>query len=41
MALIELSGVDKIYPLGNQQVHAVRQLDLVINEGEFTVLAVV
>ncbi len=39
MALIELSGVDKIYPLGNQQVHAVRQLDLVINEGEFTVLA--
>jgi len=39
MALIELSGIDKIYPLGNQQVHAVRALDLNINAGEFTVLA--
>lgn len=39
MALIELTGIDKIYPLGNQQVHAVRQLDLLVAEGEFTVLA--
>jgi len=39
MALIELRDIDKIYPLGNQQVHAVRHLDLHIDSGEFTVLA--
>jgi len=39
MALIELKGIDKIYPLGNQQVHAVKHLDLQIEQGEFTVLA--
>jgi len=39
MALIELSGIEKIYPLGHQQVQAVQQLDLRIDKGEFTVLA--
>jgi len=39
MSLIELNAIDKIYPLGNQQVHAVRHLDLSIESGEFVVLA--
>jgi len=39
MALIELNAIDKIYPLGNQQVHAVQHLDLSIERGEFAVLA--
>lgn len=39
MALIELNRIEKIYPLGHQQVHAVHQLDLQIKTGEFTVLA--
>ena len=39
MPLIELRNIDKIYPLGNQQVHAVKQLTLDIDAGEFTVLA--
>jgi putative ABC transport system ATP-binding protein len=39
MALIELNGIEKIYPLGHQQVRAVQHLDLLINKGEFTVLA--
>lgn len=39
MALIELKSVSKIYPLGNQQVVAVKDLSLQIEAGEFTVLA--
>jgi len=39
MSLIELNAIDKIYPLGNQQVHAVQHLDLAIESGEFAVLA--
>jgi len=39
MALIELHGVTKIYPLGHQQVTAVDGLTLTLERGEFTVLA--
>lgn len=39
MALIELNGIEKTYPLGHQQVRAVQHLDLLIDKGEFTVLA--
>lgn len=39
MALIELKSVSKTYPLGNQQVRAVRDFSLTIEKGEFCVLA--
>lgn len=39
MALIELKAVDKIYPLGNQEVVAVKDFTLDIEAGEFCVLA--
>ncbi len=39
MALIELTAVTKVYPLGSQQVTAVADLDLQIGSGEFAVLA--
>lgn len=39
MALIELEKVNKTYTLGNQKVKAVVDLDLRIEEGEFSVLA--
>jgi putative ABC transport system ATP-binding protein len=39
MALIELAKVEKVYPLGNQQVTALTGFTLSINKGEFTVLA--
>lgn len=39
MALIELTDVRKVYPLGNQQVTALSELNLSINKGEFAVLA--
>jgi putative ABC transport system ATP-binding protein len=39
MSLIELTGLGKIYPLGNQQVTALADLDLCFDQGEFTVLA--
>lgn len=39
MPLIELKSVSKLYPLGNQQVVAVKDLSLQIEAGEFTVLA--
>ena len=39
MALIELRSVTKIYPLGNQQVVAVKDFSLQIGAGEFCVLA--
>ena len=39
MALIELESVTKIYPLGNQEVVAVDDFSLLIEAGEFSVLA--
>ncbi|ABA89614.1 ABC transporter, ATP-binding protein [Syntrophotalea carbinolica DSM 2380] len=39
MPLIELTDVEKIYPLGNQQVTALSEFSLSIDKGEFTVLA--
>lgn len=39
MALIELKSVNKIYPLGNQEVVAVKDFSLNIESGEFCVLA--
>jgi putative ABC transport system ATP-binding protein len=39
MSLIELRSVTKIYPLGHQQVTAVDGLSLIVEAGEFTVLA--
>ncbi|MCW8858179.1 MAG: ABC transporter ATP-binding protein [Deltaproteobacteria bacterium] len=39
MALIELQSVTKIYPLGNQEVVAVKDFSLTIDAGEFCVLA--
>ncbi len=35
MNIIELKGVKKDYPLGNTTVHAVRGVDLTIEEGDF------
>ena len=35
MSLIEIKGLKKNYPLGETIVHAVRGVDLTINEGEF------
>ncbi len=39
MPLISLNNLSKIYPLGNQQIVAVQELDLRIEAGEFAVLA--
>lgn len=39
MAIVELEGVVKDYPLGNQVVHALRDVDLAIEAGEFTTIA--
>lgn len=39
MAIVELQGVVKDYPLGNQVVHALREVDLAIEAGEFTTIA--
>jgi len=39
MPLIEMRSVTKIYPLGHQQVTAVDGLSLIVEAGEFTVLA--
>ncbi len=38
MARIELSGVDKIYGKGPDAVHAVRKLDMAVEDGEFVAL---
>lgn len=35
MSIVELKGVKKDYPLGNTTVHAVRGVDLTIQEGDF------
>lgn len=37
--IVELVGVEKDYPLGNTVVQAVKGVDLVIEAGEFTVIA--
>ncbi len=34
-ALIELSGIERIFQLGDSEVHALRQLELHINSGEY------
>jgi putative ABC transport system ATP-binding protein len=39
MPLIQLTDVEKIYPLGNQQVIALSEFSLSIDKSEFTVLA--
>lgn len=39
MPLIELHHLTKVYPVGHQQVTALSDLDLAIEQGEFTVLA--
>ncbi len=36
--MIELKNVSKIYKVGEKKVYGVRNLDLVINEGEFVVV---
>ncbi|AZR72175.1 ABC transporter [Anoxybacter fermentans] len=39
MALLELKGVKKIYQQGKVEVHALRGVDLIVEEGEFTSIA--
>lgn len=38
-AIVEIRGVVKEYPLGNQVVQALRGIDLIISKGEFTTIA--
>ena len=38
-AVVRIAGVEKIYPLGKTQVHALSGIDMVIQEGEFTTIA--
>ncbi len=33
--MIELGGVEKVYPRGSELVHALRGIDLVLSKGEF------
>lgn len=35
MSLIELNGIDRVFQLGDSQVHALRQIDLKIDPGEY------
>ena len=35
MALIELSGIERVFKLGDSEVHALAQLDLAIEAGEY------
>jgi putative ABC transport system ATP-binding protein len=35
MKIIELKGVKKDYPLGNTMVHALKQIDFTVREGDF------
>ena len=39
MALISLEQVTKDYPLGKTTIHALRGVDITIDEGEFTAVA--
>jgi putative ABC transport system ATP-binding protein len=39
MALCELRNVKKVYPMGDLEVQALRGVDLVVEPGEFTVIA--
>jgi putative ABC transport system ATP-binding protein len=34
-AIIEASGLTKVYPMGQREVHALRGVDLLVGEGEF------
>lgn len=36
--LIEMSGLGKTYQMGDSKVHALREVDLTINEGEFVAI---
>jgi len=38
MALIELSGIERIFTLGDSEVHALRALDLAIGSGEYVAI---
>ncbi|MCX6105503.1 MAG: ABC transporter ATP-binding protein [Proteobacteria bacterium] len=38
-AVVRISSVEKIYPLGKTQVHALSGIDMDIQEGEFTTIA--
>ena len=38
-AVVRISNVEKIYPLGKTQVHALSGIDMDIQEGEFTTIA--
>jgi putative ABC transport system ATP-binding protein len=35
MALIELSGIERVFTLGDSEVHALRALDLAVDPGEY------
>ena len=39
MPIVELSAVEKDYPLGKTTVHAVRGVDLSLEKGEFCAIA--
>lgn len=38
MALIELVGIERVFHLGDTEVHALSKLDLVINDGEYVAI---
>jgi len=38
MALIELSGIERVFTLGDSEVHALRALDLAIGSGEYVAI---
>jgi len=38
MALIELSGIERVFTLGDSQVHALATLDLAIDSGEYVAI---
>ena len=35
MPLIELAGIERVFQLGDSEVHALAQLDLAIDAGEY------
>src|ERR1700690_2435365 len=35
VSLIELSGIERVFHLGDSEVHALRRIDLVISSGEY------
>jgi len=36
--LIEMKGINKYYPVGKEQLHVLKNLDLTINRGEFVMI---